>query len=110
MQAARILAGARRRAGLTQRELAVRSGVPGSTIARIETGSVDPRFGTLQRLLESCGETLAVTVRASAGVDIGQIRSRRALTPAERLHASVAATNNVRAMVRVARGAANPDG
>ena len=69
-------------------------------MARIEAGGVDPRFGTLQRLLDSCGETLVVTLNASDGVDMSQVRSRLKLTPAERLQAAVVAMNNVQAMLR----------
>jgi transcriptional regulator with XRE-family HTH domain len=99
MQSGRILAGARRRAGLTQRELAARAGLPASTVARIESCRVDPRFGTLMALLRECGETLSVGIRGSAGIDMGQIRARLALDPADRLRVSVAAINNVRAML-----------
>lgn len=41
----------RRAAGLTQKELAVKAGVSQSLIARIERGSVDPRFSTVNRIL-----------------------------------------------------------
>jgi predicted transcriptional regulator len=54
---------------MTQRSLADRAGVPQSTIGRIEAGLVDPRVGTLDRLLRACGEELdAVPVRG-LGVD-----------------------------------------
>ncbi|MFI5255345.1 MAG: helix-turn-helix transcriptional regulator, partial [Candidatus Limnocylindrales bacterium] len=38
---------ARRRAGLTQRQLSALVGIPQETIARIERGRTDPRVGTL---------------------------------------------------------------
>ncbi len=40
----------RRQRGLSQRELAERSGVGPAVIARVELGRVDPRLGTLARL------------------------------------------------------------
>ncbi|RLE74581.1 MAG: hypothetical protein DRJ44_07250, partial [Thermoprotei archaeon] len=43
----------RKRAGLTQKELARRAGVSQSLIARIESGSVDPRLSTLRRILQA---------------------------------------------------------
>jgi len=48
----------RKRAGLTQRELARRAGVSQSLIARIEGGSVDPRLSTLKRILKVIEEAL----------------------------------------------------
>lgn len=50
-----LLALARVRLNLTQRELASRSGVAQSTIARIELGRVDPGFESVQRILASVG-------------------------------------------------------
>ncbi len=46
---------ARRRAGLTQRELASRAGVSPSTIARIERGRMEPTLDLLLRLVEAAG-------------------------------------------------------
>ena len=50
-----LLVLARVRLNLTQRELASRSGVAQSTIARIELGRVDPGFESVQRILASVG-------------------------------------------------------
>lgn len=72
----RMLKYARSRAGLTQRELAARTGIPQETIARIERGRVDPRVGTLDRLLEGCGYGLEVEPRLGIGVDRTQIDER----------------------------------
>src|SRR5579864_5674600 len=58
---------ARRRAGLTQRGLAARTGVAQPTIARIERGLDDPRVRTLSRLLQACGETLEVSPTLGVG-------------------------------------------
>jgi transcriptional regulator with XRE-family HTH domain len=85
MGAARALRWARRRAGLTQRALAERSGVPQSTISRIESGAVDPRVGTLRRLLQACGFDLEVEPLLGRGVDRSQIAGMLAMTPAMRL-------------------------
>jgi transcriptional regulator with XRE-family HTH domain len=51
----------RRHAGLSQRALAAKAGVSAATVARIETGSVDPTLATLLRLLAAAGVTLTVT-------------------------------------------------
>jgi transcriptional regulator with XRE-family HTH domain len=76
---------ARRRSGLTQRQLAAKSGIPQESIARIERGRVDPRLGTLDRLLEACDYGLEALPRLGIGIDRPQIRERLALTPAQRL-------------------------
>lgn len=75
---------ARRAAGLTQRELAARSGVPQSAIARIERGHQDPRAGTLERLLAACGFELRLGPRRGGGVDESLIARWLRLAPAER--------------------------
>jgi transcriptional regulator with XRE-family HTH domain len=85
MWTARTLKTARRRAGLTQRELASRAGVPYSTVARIESGTIDPRASTLRALLVRCGVDLEPMPAIGDGVDRSQIRERLALTPAERI-------------------------
>jgi predicted transcriptional regulator len=46
----------RRRAGLTQAELAQRAGVSQSLIARIESGKVNPRVSTLMRIFQALEE------------------------------------------------------
>lgn len=46
----------RKRLDLTQSELAERAGVSQSLIARVESGSVDPRLSTYRRVLEALEE------------------------------------------------------
>jgi predicted transcriptional regulator len=88
--AARMLKHARRGAGLTQRALAAKTGVPQETIARIETARVDPRISTLDRLLEGCGYGLEHLPRLGIGVDRSQIHALLALTPSQRLAVAIA--------------------
>lgn len=83
--AGRMVRYARSRARLTQRELAARTGIPQETIARIERGRVDPRVGTLDRLLEGCGFGLEVEPRLGIGIDRTQIDSRLAMPMGRRL-------------------------
>lgn len=85
MRAADILRAARAHAGLTQRALAARAGVPQPTIAAIERGRQDPRYGTLARLVRGCGQELDLLPHAGAGVDRTQFRSTLRLSPAQRL-------------------------
>ncbi len=87
--AGRMLRYARSRAGLTQRALAAATGIPQETIARIERGRVDPRAGTLDRLLEGCGYGLEVEPRLGIGIDRTHIDALLDLTPSERLALAV---------------------
>lgn len=50
----RLVRHARRQARLSQRGLAARAGVAPSTVAEIEMGRVDPKAGTLAKLLAAC--------------------------------------------------------
>ena len=47
----------RKRAGITQQELAVKSGVSQSLIAKIEAGKIDPTFSKARRILD-CLESI----------------------------------------------------
>ena len=76
--------GARRSAGLTQRQLAERSGVPQPTIARIESGKQMPRADTLDKLLKACGWELDMTPRRGEGEDRSLIRHWLSMTTLER--------------------------
>lgn len=100
-----MLRAARRRAGLSQRELAERAGVPQSTVARIEAGLTDPRVGTLRRLLRVCGEDLEVLPIPGQGVDVSLIREQLKKTPRERLQEVGHASRAVSHMVEAARRA-----
>jgi transcriptional regulator with XRE-family HTH domain len=97
MKAADLVRQARRDAGLSQRRLAVRSGVRQSAIARIESGRVVPRVDTLARLLQAAGATLEVQRRPGWGVDRTAIRELLKLTPDERVRLQAASSRNLRA-------------
>ena len=86
----RMVREARKRAGLTQRGLAAKAGIPQETIARIERGRTDPRVGTLDRLLEACGYGLESMPRLGIGVDRTQIAELLKLTPSARLAVAIA--------------------
>jgi transcriptional regulator with XRE-family HTH domain len=53
---------ARRRAGLTQRELAARAGTTQSASARRESGRTSPSFEQVERLLKLCGFSMIVSL------------------------------------------------
>jgi transcriptional regulator with XRE-family HTH domain len=85
MNAARALRFARRRAGLSQTELARRAGVAPQLVNRIERAQRVPRVDTLDRLLAAAGATLAVARRLGAGVDREPIRDLLAEPPRLRM-------------------------
>lgn len=91
-----MLRHARRSAGLSQRELAERAGVPQSTVARIEGGDVDPRVSTLAKLLQTSGYGLEALPALGVGVDRTQIVERLKLSPRERIERVVASVHGVR--------------
>ena len=85
MTAASQVNQARRAAGISQRELSRRTGVPQSAIARIERGHQVPRADTMDRLLEACGFELRLGPVRGGGVDQSQLREWLDMSPAERL-------------------------
>jgi transcriptional regulator with XRE-family HTH domain len=101
--AGRMVRNSRRRAGLTQRQLAAKAGIPQETIARIEAGRSDPRVGTLDRLLEACGMGLEVLPRLGIGVDRTHIVELIALPMADRLRQGIESDRNVMAFGRKLR-------
>ena len=87
--AGRMVRYARRRSGFTQRELAAKTGIPQETIARIEAGRVDPRIGTVDRLLEACEMGLEVMPRLGIGIDRTQFAQLRDLTIEQRIRLAI---------------------
>lgn len=85
MNVGRTLRHARRRARLTQRQLAEKTGVPQSTVGRIEAGTTMPRVDTFERLLEACGMDIELTHKRGVGVDVTLIEQMLRRTPEERL-------------------------
>ncbi len=76
---------ARRRAGLTQAELARRAGVPKSTVGRIESGARIPSAEMVERLVRAAGLEVAVSIsEPDPGTDAMFERTLRR-SPAERL-------------------------
>lgn len=76
---------ARRRAGMTQHELAELAGSTQSAIARLETGRTTPSFDTVLRLVRLCGLDLEVALVERDSSDWAQARRLLTLSPGERL-------------------------
>ncbi len=76
---------ARRRAGLTQAQLAERAGVPKSTVGRIESAARVPSTEMIERLVRAAGlEVLVSLSEPDPGTDSMFERTLRR-SPAERL-------------------------
>ena len=78
-----LLADARRRAGLTQDELAARLGISQSAVAKLERADANPTVRTLERALRATGNR--IEARPVPAVDESLIRAQLALPPAERI-------------------------
>jgi len=76
---------ARRRAGLSQGQLAKRAGVPKSTVGRIESGARVPSTDMVERLVRAAGLDVSVSLsEPDPGTDSMFERTLRR-SPAERL-------------------------
>lgn len=76
---------ARRRAGMTQRELAELAGTTQSAIARLESGRTSPSFDTVRRMMRLCGFNLLVALDPYDDSDLAQAQASLRRTPDERL-------------------------
>ncbi|MDQ6810949.1 MAG: helix-turn-helix transcriptional regulator [Actinomycetota bacterium] len=83
---ASLLRDARRRAGLTQADLARRLGVSQAAVAKLERPRANPTMDTLDNALWATGHRLTLDAPARRpGVDESLIRRQLELSPAERI-------------------------
>ncbi|HWL48767.1 MAG TPA: helix-turn-helix transcriptional regulator, partial [Acidimicrobiia bacterium] len=99
-----LIGEARKRAGLTQAELAHRLGSHQSVVARWETGRTNPDFATVQRVIRAAGFELGVSLHPLDDHDLALVRRELKLLPHERLSGMVEAVNQIEAMSRTAHG------
>jgi transcriptional regulator with XRE-family HTH domain len=88
MTPATLLKQARHDAGVTQHQLAMKLGSSQPVVARLERPDANPRWETLTRALRELGYGIEL-IRlndAESKLDLGQLRVRLAMTPADRLH------------------------
>jgi transcriptional regulator with XRE-family HTH domain len=85
MRSASLIREARLRAGLTQAELAERSGRDRSVIARWEQGSVAPSVDTLIELVRACGLDLPLALVPYDTAGDERLRKNLLLSPERRL-------------------------
>jgi predicted transcriptional regulator len=88
LDAALLVREARSRAGLSQRDLALRADTSQSVVARIEAGQTQPGSDTLGRLLEAAGFELVTELAPLPVIDthmLEDVARILALTPEQRL-------------------------
>lgn len=108
MDAAKAIRNARRRAGLSQAQLATRAGTSQPAVARYESGTSTPALATLERLLAACGSSVVLAARerrTAPALPRGSLgaalrRSRARLRAAGRRHG----IHHIRVFGSVARG------
>jgi len=91
MGGGQLLREARRRAGLTQRQLASRAGVTQPTIARIERGQVEASLERVLELVRAAGFDLEVRVVPLDEDALALAEQNLARSPDERLDSLLAA-------------------
>ena len=84
MRAADLIREARLRAGLTQYQLAERSGRERSVIARWEQGAVSPSFDNLLEVIEACGFDLPLVLVPRESHEGERLEKNLLLTPERR--------------------------
>jgi transcriptional regulator with XRE-family HTH domain len=75
---------ARKRAGMTQAQLAELADTTQSAIARLESARTSPSFEQVERLMRLCGFQLIVELAPYDDSDVVQAEALSRLTPAER--------------------------
>ncbi|MDP2624172.1 MAG: helix-turn-helix transcriptional regulator [Actinomycetota bacterium] len=104
MTGAYLIAEARKRAGLTQAELAARLGSHQSVVARWETGRSRPDLDTVMRAVRAAGFEMGVSLSPGDDHDLVLIRRELGMQPHERLSRLVGAVRRLDAMAAAARG------
>ena len=85
MDPGKIIRERRHANGLTQEQLALRSGSTQAAVSRLERGELSPTFETFERLLFVMGEQASLTVsRGDADYDRSRLRALRQRPPSER--------------------------
>ena len=95
---------ARKRAGLTQAELAERAGTTQSAIARLESGRTSPALEQVERLLKLCGFQLVVQLAPYDDSDLVQAEANLRRSLDERLDRMTATVNRLAALKADVRG------
>jgi transcriptional regulator with XRE-family HTH domain len=104
VKARHVIIEARKRARLTQAELAGRLGSHQSVVARWESGRTEPDFVTVVRAVRAAGFEPSIALHPVDDHDLALVRRELALLPHQRLSGMVEAVNAIDRMTRVAVG------
>ena len=97
---------ARRRAGLTQAELAARAGTTQSAIARLERGATTPTLETISNLVRAAGFDLTIRIAPSDDDhDWSLLQQNLRLSPTQRVQKSKKALQFVSELRRAGEAA-----
>lgn len=91
MKAGDLIREARRRAGLTQRELADRLDTTQSAIARLERGGTEPSYERVARAVRACGMDLVPQLLRADDADWSVASTNLTVDPDERIRRHQAA-------------------
>jgi transcriptional regulator with XRE-family HTH domain len=82
-----VLRDARHRAGISQKQLAIRTGIAAPSISRIENGHESPSFERFTACIEALGFEACLELRPLSGsqADPAHLAAEAELTPAQRL-------------------------
>ena len=94
---------ARKRAGLTQAQLAEKAGTSQPAIARWEAGEREPGFETLQKLINACGLDLSITLNETDPHDMRLALRTREMTPGQRVEHMLDWTRSMQRFVNSGR-------
>lgn len=100
MKGGQLIREARRRAGLSQAELAARLGTSQAAVARWETGRTAPSFETVVRAIRGCGLDLVVGLGPYDDHNYVLALQNLRLSPAKRLEKLTAFADFVRTVRR----------
>jgi transcriptional regulator with XRE-family HTH domain len=93
MNGSHLIKEARRRAGLSQRQLAERVGTTQSAVARVESGDTAPSLERISSLVRACGFDLELHLRDVDDHDWSMVVRNLELSPDERLRNTINAAN-----------------
>lgn len=104
MKAAVLIKEARRRAGLTQQQLADKLKTTQSVVARWETGARGPSLETIENVARACDLDISIYLVPRDDHDFRLASQMKRLSPGKRIESLVEAQRKLAKLTRRARG------